>query len=133
MQQRARTIRLVRLAMAASLVLPALLFAVASWRNYQSAHVLADERLIRSLDVQREQALKAFQLVDLALNTANDLIAKLSEDEIRGEAERLHVQLHKIIENVQVVQSLWIYGHDGRALVTSWVQQPPPQSFADRD
>lgn len=133
MQQRARTIRLVRVAMAASLVLPCLIFAVASWRSYQSAHVLADERLIRSLDVQREQALKAFQLVDLALNTASDLTARLSDSDIRADAAHLHLQLKKIIDNVPVVQSLWIYGPDGRGLVTSWVHPPPDQSFADRD
>jgi len=133
MQQRARTIRLVQLAMGASLVLPSLIFAIAAWRNYESAHALADERLIRSLDVQQEQAIKAFQLVELTMNNANDLTATLSEAEIGSGEERLHLQFKNIVSSVPVVQSVWIYGDDGRALVTSWVHPPPPQSFADRD
>jgi hypothetical protein len=66
MQARALTIRLVRLAMAASLIVPRLLFAFASWNNYRNLKALTDERLTRSLDVQREEAQKTFELVGLA-------------------------------------------------------------------
>jgi hypothetical protein len=61
MQSRALMIRLVRLAMAASLLAPLVLFVSASWNSYRNIWSLTDERLVRSLDVQREQALKAFQ------------------------------------------------------------------------
>jgi len=56
MQARALTIRLVRLAMAASLIVSCLLFAFASWNSYRNLKALTDERLTRSLDVQREEA-----------------------------------------------------------------------------
>jgi two-component system NtrC family sensor kinase len=133
MQSRVLTIRLIRLAMAASLLVPILLFAAASWTSYQNFNALADERILRSLDVQQEQALKAFQLVDLTLDNANDLIADMSDADIRRDAERLHNQFKKYASTVPMVQSVWIYDKDGKAIVSSRAHPPPAQSFADRD
>ena len=64
MQQRALTIRLIRLAMAAAVVLPLSLFAYGAWTTYRSLRVLADERLLRSLDVLQEEAAKTFELTN---------------------------------------------------------------------
>ena len=133
MQARALTIRLVRLAMAASLLFPCLLFAFASWTSYRNLEALADERIIRSLDVQQEQALKAFQLIDLTLDNANDLVSGMSDSDIRKDEERLHLQLKKWDNAVPAVQSIWIYDKDGRALVTSSAHPPPEQNYSDRD
>ena len=119
MQARALTIRLVRLAMAASLLIPSLLFAFASWTSYRNVKALADERIIRSLDVQQEQARKAYEIVELALGSANDLVSGMSDSDIRNNEERLHLQFKKLADAVAIVQSIWIYGKDGRALVSS--------------
>jgi hypothetical protein len=51
------------------------LFAFASWNSYRSIWSLSDERLVRSLDVQREQANKAFEIIDLTLNNAMELVS----------------------------------------------------------
>jgi len=88
MQARALTIRLVRLAMAASLIVPRLLFAFASWNSYRNLKALTDERLTRSLEVQQEETQKTFQLVDLALNTTSDLVAGMSDSDIRKKPDR---------------------------------------------
>jgi hypothetical protein len=74
-QQRSKTIRLIRLAMAAAVLLPCTLFAFASWTAYRSLHVLADERLLRSLDVLQEEAAKTFELTNLTMSNASDLVA----------------------------------------------------------
>ena len=133
MESRLLTIRLIRLAMAVSLVLPCLLFALASWTSYRNIHALADERLARSLDVQQEEATKTFELIDLTMINASDLVTGMSDADIRQNEERLHLQFKKYSDAVTVVQSIWIYGADGRTLVTSRVRPPPVQSFADRD
>ena len=62
--ERESAIRLLRLMMVASLVLPAALFAYASWVGYRAIHAVADERIARSLDVMQEQTLKVFETVD---------------------------------------------------------------------
>jgi len=133
MQQRALTIRLVRLAMAASLVAPCLLFAFACWNSYRNLAALTDERLARSLDVQQEEAQKTFELVGLALNTASDLVAGMSDSDIVNEQARLHSQLKKLASQIPVIQSIWIYGKDGGALVSSWLDPPPQRNVSDRD
>ncbi len=133
MQARALTIRLVRLAMAASLFVPCLLFAFASWNGYRNLKALTDERLARALDVQQEEAQKTFELVGLALNTASDLVAGMSGTDIRNDESQLYPLLKKLTSQIPAIQSTWIYGKDGRALVSSWLHPPPDQSFSDRD
>jgi two-component system NtrC family sensor kinase len=133
MQARALTIRLIRLAIAASLLIPILLFAAASWTSYQNYKALTDERIVRSLDVQQEQALKAFQLIDLTLDNANDLISGMSDLDIRKEEKQLHLQFKKFATAVPIVQSIWIYDKDGKAIVSSRAHPPPTQSYADWD
>jgi len=133
MQSRALTIRLVRLAMAASLLVPFFLFAFASWNSYRNIWSLTDERLVRSLDVQREQANKAFEIIDLTLNNAMELVSGMSSEDIRREEPRLYSQFKKFSDTIPVVQSLWVYDEDGHAAVSSRVHPPPTQSFSDRD
>jgi two-component system, NtrC family, sensor kinase len=133
MQSRALTIRLVRVAMAASLLVPLILFGFASWNSYRNIWSLTDERLVRSLDVQREQAIKAFQVIDLTLNNAMETVSGMSSDDIRREEPRLYLQFKKYSETIPVVQSLWIYDQDGRAAVSSRAHPPPTQDYSGRD
>jgi signal transduction histidine kinase/CheY-like chemotaxis protein len=133
MQARTLTIRLMWLAMAASLLIPCSLFAFAAWMSYRHLAVLADERLVRSLDVQQEQALKAFQLIDLALDSASELVSGMSSAGIRKDEESLYLQFKKLVSAVPAVQSIWIYDQDGRAAVSSRSHPPTAQSYADRD
>jgi two-component system, NtrC family, sensor kinase len=133
MQARTLTIRLVRLAMAASLLAPALLFAFAAWNSHRNLAALTDERLTRSLDVEQEEAQRTFQLVDLALTSVKDLVADMSAEDIRGNQKHLHQLLQKLDAQIPLIQSIWIYDQGGRPLVTSWMQPAPDESFADRD
>src|ERR1700722_7343970 len=110
MQNRLLTIRLIRLAMVASLVLPCLLFAFATWTSYLNIHQLADERLVRSLDVEQEEANKTFELIDLTMSNASDLVAGLSVEQIHAAEERLHQSLRNYPVAVTLVQSIWIFG-----------------------
>jgi hypothetical protein len=78
LKHRISTTRLIRLAMAASLILPAVLFVLASWTSWENLHATARERLVRSLDVEQQDAFKTFELVDLALSQTADLVAGFS-------------------------------------------------------
>ncbi len=133
MQARALTVRLVWLAMAAALLLPSLLFAFAVWNNYLSLKALTDERLTHSLDVEQEEAQKTFELVDLALNNVADMVAGMSESGMREDRDRLHGALKRLVSQIPVIQSIWIYGTEGQALVSSWINPPPDRNFSDRD
>src|ERR1700722_9529498 len=89
-QARATTIRLLQILAAAALLLPLSLFLFVGWTRYRETQALASERLERSLDVMQEQALKAFQSMNLALDTIDDLLANRSAPEIQADEARVH-------------------------------------------
>jgi len=121
------------LALGGAVAIPGVLFAILAWTSWQNLQATVEERLIRSLDIQQQEASKAFELIDLAMSTAGDMVAGGSAESIAADATRLHAAFEKLANSIAVVQSIWIYGADGRTLVSSWVDPPPPQSFADRD
>ena len=133
-QARAATIRLLHVLAVAALLLPLSLFCVASWLSYRTTQDLANERIIHALDVMQEQALKAFQSMDLALDTIDTLLGDRSADEIRADEQRLHEQLLRIQQALPEVQSIWIFGPDGRPQVmTREYPAPTSLSYADQD
>ena len=133
MQSRALTIRLIRLAMAAALIFPLVLFLFASWSSYRSISALADERLTRSLDIQQEEAAKDFELVGLIMRRAAELVAGMDTNGLRASEERIHDGFADLTNAVAAVQSIWVYAPDGRPLATSSRHPPPEESFAERD
>ncbi len=61
--ERRAAIRLLKLMMAASLVLPTTLFGFGAWISYRNFEQVADERIDRLLDILHEHALKVLQIV----------------------------------------------------------------------
>jgi signal transduction histidine kinase len=116
-QARATTVRLLQVLAVAALLLPVLFFALASALSYRTTYALADERIERSLDVLQEEALKVFQSMDLALDTIENMLAGLSEADIRGNEERLHMRLRQIQSALPEVQSIWVFGPTGHPQV----------------
>ena len=116
-QARATTVRLLQVLAAAALLLPLLFFVLASALSHRTTYALADERIERSLDVLQEQALKVFQSMNLALDTIENMLAGLSDAEIRANEERLHTRLRQIQSTLPEVQSIWIFGPTGHPQV----------------
>ena len=81
---RQSAIRVLQLMMVASVVLPAVLFAFASWLSYRHEHAVADDRIERSLDILHEQTLKVFQTVERAIAEVDEVMRGMPDDEIRG-------------------------------------------------
>ena len=133
MQARTLTIRLLWLAMAASLVVPCLLFAFASWISYRHIQDLTSERLVRSVDIEQEEARTTFLFINHALDDVSELVAGMTAADIRANEPRLYGQLKKLLEAVPLAQSIWIYDADGEPLVATTVHPPPQHNFSDRD
>ena len=133
-QARATTVRLLQVLAAAALLLPLLFFAFASALSYRATYALADERIERSLDVLQEQALKVFQSMNLALDTIENMLAGLSEADIRANEERLHMRLRQIQSALPEVQSIWIFGPTGHPqVITRDYPAPYAEDFAALD
>jgi two-component system NtrC family sensor kinase len=133
-QARVTTIRLLQVLAAAALLLPLLFFVLASWSSYRGTQALANERIERTLDVMQEQALKAFQSMNLALDAINDLLADHSEAQIEADAARLHQRLNQILGALPEVQSIWIFGPTGHPqVITREYPAPAAEDFSGED
>jgi two-component system NtrC family sensor kinase len=130
---RAATLRLLRALAAASLLVPLALFAFASWVSLRDTRTLADERISRSLDVMSEQALKEFQSITVAIDGVQRLLGNRSATEIAGDEPQLHGELVTINSALPEVQSIWIFGPDGRPQVITRNSPPPNLFYGDQD
>jgi two-component system NtrC family sensor kinase len=129
---RQSAIRLLQLMMIASVVLPVMLFAFASWLNWRHEHDLADDRIERSLDILHEHTLKVFQTVERAISEVNEVVRGMSDDAIRREQPRLHDRLKRIVDALPQVRAIFLIDRDGRPLVSSQLAQVPAD-FDARD
>jgi len=124
-------LRLIYIAAAASLLLPAALFTWAGVANYHRVALLADERIVRSLDVEQEHATKSFQIVSLILD---DLSEDLLSEPFGNREQYFHDLFVKRIRTVSEIQSIWLYDKNGFALATSSAfPAPKTRNFADQD
>jgi len=132
--ERESATRLLQLMMIASLVLPAALFAYASWASYRDVHAAADERVLRSLDAMQEQALRVFQTVDRTFAEVNEITRGMSNDDIRAAQPHLHPRLQLIVGTLPQIDAILIVGRDGAPLAASHVAAVPDTvRFDDRD
>jgi signal transduction histidine kinase/CheY-like chemotaxis protein len=127
------TIRLLQLLAAGSLLVPAIIFAVASWIGLGETEALADERIRRSLDVMQEQTFKVFQSMNLGLTAIDQLLGSRSPDDMQRDEPTLHAGLRKIADALPDVQSIWIFGPDGRPQVITRESPPPTLFYGDQD
>ena len=126
--------RLLQSMMVAAVVLPAAMFTYACWIGYRDIHDVADERIVRSLDVMQEQALKVLQTVDRTFAEVNEVARGMSDEDIRVDQPRLHERLANIVATMPQLQGILLLDRDGRPLVSSALASvPADKNFADRD
>ena len=126
--------RLLQSMMVAAVVLPAAMFAYACWIGYSDIHGVADERIVRSLDVMQEQALKVLQTVDRTFAEVNEIARGMSDDDIRVDQPRLHERLASIVATMPQLQGITILDRHGWPLVSSALAAvPADRGFSDRN
>ncbi len=127
-------IRLLKLMMAASVVLPIALFAFASYVNYRDMERSTDERIYRSLDILHEHALKVLQTVQRTFAEIDEVMRGMSDDDIRMNEHSLHARLAQIVKALPQLQGIVIIDRNGHPLVSA-NSDPVPRnlSLADRD
>ena len=119
--ERNAALRLIRLAIAGTIVLPLLLLAYASWTDYRATWRTADERIERVLDVVHEHANKVFEAVDLAFLHTSQIFDGVSDEEIRAHEAKYHALLKRIGEIAPEIQSVILFDRTGHLLVSSRV------------
>ena len=127
-------IRLLKLMMVASLVLPAVLFGFAAWVSYRNIERVTDERIDRSLDILHEHSLKVMQTIERSFAEIDEVLRGMSDDDIRANQANLHVRLRRIVFALPQLQGIAIMDRNGHPMVSSTIANVPAGSdFSDRD
>jgi two-component system NtrC family sensor kinase len=127
-------IRLLKLMMVASVVLPTVLFIFAGWVSYRDFRQATDERIDRSLDILHEHALKVLQTLERTFAEINEVVRGMSDDEIRRAEGPLHGRLRQIVKALPQLQGIAIMDRDGQPLVSANLFPVPASlNFSDRE
>src|ERR1700739_636406 len=131
---RESAVRLLKLMMVASLVLPAAVFAYASWVTYRDIQTAADERIGCCIDAMQQQARRVFETVQRTFGEVDEVVRGMSNDDIRTEQVSLHTRLDRIKGVMPQVQTIIIIGRDGHPLASSRMQPAQDNAaFPGRD
>jgi two-component system NtrC family sensor kinase len=124
---------LLRLLLAASLLVPIGLFAGAAWLDYRAAMLNARNELLRSSETAREEASKVFDGQAQVADQVNDLVRGMDVAAIRQAQQTLHEAFARIVARLPEVQSVLLVGRDGRPLVSAGVYPVPDVDLRGHD
>lgn len=115
----ASAIGLLRVLLAASLLVPIALFGGVTWLNYHAAIADAERDLERTSEVAREHAEKVFDSQAQLAETVNDLTRDLDADAVSKAEKSLHDRLNGMIGRLPNVASILIASSSGKPLVSA--------------
>ena len=119
--------------LAATIVVPVLLFVGASWLAYGDTQRQYEERLSRTLDLLYVGARTTFETQQLVVGNVVGLIDDMNDSEIRQNEAKLHEQLQHLIRRLPQVEDVFIVDKEGRPLVAANVFPIPANvTAADR-
>ena len=122
-----------RVLLLVSVLLPALLFALAAWQNRREVLREAVRRADRTAAVLHEHALKVFETHRLAIDQTNERLRAIDWEGARTDAA-LHRMLARLQGSLEQVATITVTDADGRMLASSRIfPAEPGVSFADRD
>ena len=120
---------LLRILLVLSVLGPVLLFAVIAWLNYRSAISSAEQELLRSSEVAREQAAKVFDAERLVADQVNEVVRGLDATTIAASELGFHKAFAEIVSRVPQVQTVLLAGRDGHPLVSA-ATYPVPRNVS---
>jgi two-component system NtrC family sensor kinase len=124
---------LLRILLAASIVVPIVLFALLAWFDYRNVVSDGQRDLERLSDVAREHAAKAFDGQNQLIERINDLVRGMDAASIKASEARLHDELGRIIAHMPQVQSVLLADKDGWPLVSASLYPVPRVNVSDSD
>lgn len=118
----------------ATILVPLLIFAGASWLAYEETRKLSIERIDRTFDLLYANVRSTFETEFLVAVNVDELLNDYSSEGIRANERRIHERLERLVETLPHVQNVWVLDEHGKPLVTAKVfPVPPGLSFADRN
>ena len=116
----------------ASLLLPALIFAVAAWENRRQLERATDDRAGKRAALVAEHALKVFESNEQVLRRVEERVAGLTWDEIAA-SPALGRFLDQLDREIDHIEGVGLIRPDGRLAAVSGMFPAPPIDLSDRD
>jgi signal transduction histidine kinase len=117
----------------ATLVVPLLLFAGASWLAYDDTQRQAEDRIARTLDLLYVNVRTSFETDYLVAANVAELIEDETNASIRANERQIHNRLQRLVGSLPQIEDVWVLDEEGRPLVTAKVfPVPAGLAFADR-
>ncbi len=129
-----RAERPLKLLIAASVILPLIIFAIASWISYNQHMADASDRLQRTVDTMQEHAIKVFETFAISERYMEEMFNAASNADIRARELEYSQRIRNFIHDLPQLRDLWVIDADGHPLVSGTVYpMPPTLALADRD
>ena len=117
----------------ASIVLPIVIFAVASAIAYRQHFVDARDRLERDLGRITEHALKVFETFELSAIYLDELIAGVSDEKLRQNEKEYSNRLGTLTRSMPQLRDLWVIDANGFPVVAGTVYAMARIDLSDRE
>jgi signal transduction histidine kinase len=129
-----RGLRGLQLALAVLLVLPAAFFGSVTWYSHDETLREAHRRLDATTAMAGEQAARVVETNRLIAEQLAIQLGDQDDAEVRAREADWHTQLKRMAQDLRQVQSLWLWGADGRPLAGSrFLPAPAEPRVDDRD
>ncbi len=117
---------------AATLLVPLLLFLGAAWVAYDDTQRQAEERMARTLDLLYTNARTTFETQSLVASNVREIIDDFTSNEIQTHERRIHERLQRLVNAMPQVEDVFVLDRDGRPLVSAGTF-PMPTGFSGSD
>ena len=123
------------LVMALAALLPFTAFVAVARYTHEQAFRQAELRADRATRIAQEHAARVFDTNEAILGRLLDLAVAPSPAALRAREPALHAQMAAITRDFPQVQSLWLFGPDGRAIASDRFSPAPVDTLdvTDRD
>ena len=120
--------------LAATIVLPLIIFGAAATISYRQNQIDAQDRLQRNLGTVYEHALKVLETVELASRYLDEMLNDAADPDIRANEDAFHRRLKSITDILPQFADIWIVDANGRPVVSGTVFPIPRElNLSDRD
>jgi two-component system NtrC family sensor kinase len=117
----------------AAVIVPALMFAVAALQSHRGAFAQAEAEIEQAVRIAHEHALRVLQTHALAFDRITEDLQGLSDEEVLRSENVMRDRMRLIVDRIPALESLTVWGADGRLLVSTDKRAGPGSLSADRE
>jgi two-component system NtrC family sensor kinase len=126
--------RALRALLAASIILPILIFNGVAWIAYRQHFKDAHNRLETMLSVVYEHALKVFETFELAAKYTDELFEDVTDEQLIASEADYHARLKVLTDTLPQLRDIWVIDRNGHPLVSGTIfPMPHHLDLSDRD